>query len=135
MKLATLCAWAFVALSAVGCCRPKGAPSAEPTPGATTTSTATPDAAAPHFGKQHLEEHFQKHGAEVGASSKEDYQAKAQTLVKGGAGVDTLKQKDGDTCFFKESTGEFAVLSDKNIIRTYFRPKDGRKYFERQRDK
>lgn len=133
MKLATIGAWAFVALAAVGCCRPKSAPSAEPTPAATATSAS--DAAAPRFGKQHLEEHFQKHGAEVGASSKEDYQAKAQALVKGGAGVDTLKQRDGDTCFFKESSGEFAVLSDRNIIRTYFRPKDGRKYFERQRDK
>lgn len=134
-----------VGLLSIGCCRSRApAPTSDPAPRAadpTTPKAADPapkpavDASAPHFGKGRLEEHFAKHGAEMGIATKEDYLARAQALVRGGAGIDTLKQRDGDTCFFKESTGEFAVLSDKNLLRTYFRPNDGRKYFERQRDK
>lgn len=97
---------------------------------ADTPRAGTRDAS---FAPGELEKHFAKHGSEVGAATKEEYLAKARAVVAGGPGVDTLTQADGDTCFFKEATGEFAVLSPRGVLRTYFLPRDGRRYFERQR--
>lgn len=125
--------WLLVALALGGCKRPP-TPDGEARPTATSTSASRSDA-PPQFAKHRLEEHFAKHGAEMGIATKEEYLARAQALVRGGPGVDTLTQRDGDTCFFKEATGEFAVLSDKRLLRTYFKPSDGRRYFERQRDR
>ena len=70
----------------------------------------------------------------MGFATKEDYLRGAQALVRGGPGVETLQQR-GDTLFFKESTDEFAVLSDRGVIRTYFKPDDGRRYWERQKQR
>lgn len=89
---------------------------------------------APQFAPGQLEHHFQKHGAEMGFTNKEDYLRAAQDLVRGGPGVETLR-RGGDTLFYKDSTNEFAVLSDRNVIRTYFRPDNGRRYWERQKQR
>jgi pyocin large subunit-like protein len=90
--------------------------------------------AAPQFAPGQLEQHFRKHGAEMGFATKEDYLRAAQALVRGGPGVETWRRR-GDTLFYKEQTNEFAVLSDRNVIRTYFRPDDGRRYWERQKQR
>ena len=90
--------------------------------------------ATPSFAKRQLDSHFQKHGAALGHATKADYQRGARALVAGGPGIETHQRGD-DKLFFKESTGEFAVLSKRNVIRTYFRPSDGRRYWERQKEK
>jgi hypothetical protein len=103
--------------------------------GSTIASLETPpDHPAPHFAPGQLEHHFQKHGAEMGFSSQDDYLRAAQALVQGGPGVETYR-RGGDTLFFRESTGEFAVVSDRNVLRTYFKPGDGRRYWERQKER
>lgn len=123
-------AWLLVALAIVGC---RGA--TEPPTRPAASSTAQGDDAAPSFARGRLDEHFAKHGAELGITTKHEYLARARALVRGGPGVDTLRQRDGDTCYFRDATGEFAVLSASGVLRTYFRPNDGRRYFERQRDR
>jgi hypothetical protein len=90
-----------------------------------------PDRVPPQFAPGQLEHHFAKHGGEMGFASEEDYLRAAQALVMGGPGVEIL-ERGGDTLFFKEATGEFAVVSDRNVLRTYFKPDDGRRYWERQ---
>jgi len=95
-------------------------------------TSAAADRAAPRFAPGQLEQHFRKHGGEMGFAAKEDYLRAAQALVRGGPGVETLR-RGGDTLFFKEQTNEFAVLSSRNVIRTYFRPDGGRRYWERQK--
>jgi hypothetical protein len=90
--------------------------------------------AAPQFAPGQLEQHFRKHGHEMGFATQEDYLHAAQALVRGGPGVETY-QRGGDTLFYRESTNEFAVLSDRNVIRTYFRPDNGRRYWERQKER
>jgi pyocin large subunit-like protein len=107
---------------------------------AVTAAADTPDAPdtpagdLPQFAPGQLEQHFRKHGAEMGFATMEDYLRAAQALVRGGPGVETLQQ-GGDTLFFREDTDEFAVLSSRNVIRTYFRPDDGRRYWERQKQR
>lgn len=88
---------------------------------------------APIFAPGQLERHFRKHGEEMGFATQEEYLHAAQALVRGGPGVETLRRDGGDTLFYKERTNEFAVLSGRNVIRTYFRPDDGRRYWERQK--
>lgn len=130
---------------AAGCCRSSSGghrrqAKTDPTGAATTAPDAGPaappqDRGAPQFASGQLEQHFQKHGHEMGIATKEEYLAKAQALVRGGPGVDTLTQADGDTCYFREATGELGVVSSRNVLRTYFKPNDGRRYFERQRNR
>lgn len=106
------------------------ATAAHPAPTAEARSTT----GGPRFAPGQLEHHFAKHGAEMGFATKEEYLRAAQALVRGGPGVETY-QRGGDTLFFKESTDEFAVLSDRGVIRTYFKPNDGRRYWERQKER
>lgn len=98
----------------------------------TAEAPAADRAGAPRFAPGQLEQHFRKHGGEMGFATMEDYLRAAQALVRGGPGVETWR-RGGDTLFYKEQTNEFAVLSDRNVLRTYFRPNDGRRYWERQK--
>ncbi|MCC6646326.1 MAG: hypothetical protein IT374_12240 [Polyangiaceae bacterium] len=116
----------LVALALAGCRDGRGRDGASP-------QASSEAAEAPRFARGQLEAHFAKHGAELGAATKEEYLARAQALVRGGPGIDALTQADGDTCFFEEATGELAVVSARRVLRTYFKPRDGRRYFERQR--
>lgn len=101
-------------------------------PPAPTATAAQADREAPRFAPRQLEQHFDKHGGEMGFATKEAYLRAAQAIVRGGTGIETYQRGD-DTLFFKESTDEFAVLSGRGVIRTYFKPSDGRRYWERQR--
>ena len=74
-----------------------------------------PGRVVPRFASGQLEQHFQKHGAEMGFASQGDYLRAAQALVGGGPGVETF-QRGGDTLYFKEATGEFAVVSERNVL-------------------
>jgi hypothetical protein len=115
----------------LGCDIPSGR-SRGPEPVVTAPDPAVRD--APRFAPGQLEQHFEKHGAEMGIATQDDYLRAAQALVRGGPGVETF-QRGGDTLFFKAQTGEFAVLSSRNVIRTYFRPSDGPRYWERQKQR
>lgn len=125
----TLVFLAIAALTLLAGCDARGRPrDRDPT----ADAVAADREAAPQFAPGQLEQHFRKHGGEMGFATKEDYLRAAQALVRGGPGVETLR-RGGDTLFYKEQTNEFAVLSDRNVIRTYFRPDDGRRYWERQK--
>lgn len=87
----------------------------------------------PSFRKGELEHHFHKHGAEVGAATKEEYLAKARALVAR-KGVLT-HHRAGDTLYFDPDTDEFAVVSGKGVLRTYFKPSHGKAYWEKQKQK
>ncbi len=90
---------------------------------------------APHFAPGQLEQHFHKHGAAMGFATEADYLRAAQDLVRGGPGVETLSRPGGDTLSYRTATGEFGVLSDRNVIRTYFKPDDGARYWQRQQQR
>jgi hypothetical protein len=81
-----------------------------------------------------LEEHFQKHGREFGAGTPEDYLRLAQALRDRPAGGDVLEQvrEDGVVTRYDRGSGAFIAFGADGVIRTFFRPNDGERYFERQ---
>ncbi|MBQ3888365.1 MAG: hypothetical protein II738_01335 [Clostridia bacterium] len=79
--------------------------------------------------EKYLEEHYQKHGRQVGAVSKEDYVQMAAAVIRSGD-AQIRNQVDGDTAYYIPATREFAVLSGDGYIRTYFLASQD--YFDRQ---
>lgn len=73
--------------------------------------------------------HYVKHGGQVSCESMEDYLLKANLVI---LNPSTLKriQKDGDTAYFCNKTGEFVVVAKAGYIRTYF--KADIRYFNKQ---
>lgn len=79
-----------------------------------------------------LTTHYRKHGIEMGFANEADYLAAAQALL---TRKDAERfQRKGDQLFFRTATGEFAVLSGRGALRTYFVPNDPPGYWQRQKD-
>jgi hypothetical protein len=91
----------------------------------------------PDVGFRHsrdLADHFARHGAETGAASAADYLARAQALRDRPSGGDVLEavRADGVITRFDRRQGEFLAFNPDLTIRTFFRPNDGERYFQRQ---
>ncbi len=80
------------------------------------------------------EEHWQKHGREFPEfHSAQDYERGAQAFVTTPpAGTLTKHRANGDTLFFNPATNTFAVADRRGQPRTFFRPNNGRAYWDRQ---
>jgi len=83
------------------------------------------------------QEHFEKHGEEFGAISAEEYLRRAQALRDAPAGGPILEFRRGDGVLtrFDRRSGAFIAVSRNGTIRTFFRPNDGERYFERQKQR
>jgi pyocin large subunit-like protein len=81
-----------------------------------------------------LEEHYQKHGAEFGHVSKQQYLQLAQDLRDAPAGGPILetRRRDGEFSRFDKRHGYFGAYNPDHTIRTFFVPNDGERYFWRQ---
>ncbi len=79
-----------------------------------------------------LQQHYEKHGMEMGYQSAEEYQYGAIAVVNNPASLHKLEAEDGDDVYYLESTDEFVVVSTDGYIRTYFIPDDGIEYYNRQ---
>ncbi len=82
--------------------------------------------------QDYLEEHFEKHGAEFGYSSAEDYVEGANRVISLSAALHKLEREDGDDIYYLEITNELVIVSTQGYIRTYFKPEDGKSYYDRQ---
>jgi len=84
-----------------------------------------------------LDEHFEKHGAEFGNISKQDYLHQAQLLrdAKVGGPILQTVRPDGVTTRFDRQTGAFIAYNPNGVIRTFFKPNDGERYYRRQADR
>jgi len=85
--------------------------------------------------KKLLNEHYEKHGIEMGFASAKEYQAAAAAVTADPRALHKTQSKDGndgDEVYFIEETGEFVVVSRDGYIRTYFCPSSGKKYYDRQ---
>ena len=78
---------------------------------------------AGNFAHGQLEAHYLKHGYQFGQITQEQYLKGAQTLLDAAPGADILEKtrRNGDIEHFKVSTGEFAVMTKRGRIRTYFK--------------
>ena len=78
-----------------------------------------------------LEDHFEKHGREMGIYDPGDYQRAAAAVIANPDSLHKTEAEDGDDVYFLESTGELVVVSTWGFIRTYFIPEDGIEYYNR----
>ncbi len=79
-----------------------------------------------------LNEHFEKHGIEMGFDSKEDYLKAANAVIQNPDALHKPEAEDGDDVYYLEATNEFVIVSSDGYIRTYFLPDAGIDYYNRQ---
>ena len=82
--------------------------------------------------KKLLNDHYEKHGREMGFSSAEDYEKAAAMVPANENALHKIEAEDGDDVYYIEESNEFVVVSTDGYIRTYFEPNSGKKYFDRQ---
>ncbi|MCI5905735.1 MAG: zinc-ribbon domain containing protein [Oscillospiraceae bacterium] len=100
---------------------------------AQVTTTAEPEQQVLHFrSNKLLEEHYEKHGIDMGFSSAADYEAAAAAVVNSPNALHKIEKEDNDDVYYIESTNEFVIVSTDGYIRTYFSPDSGKDYFDRQ---
>jgi pyocin large subunit-like protein len=87
---------------------------------------------AGNFAPGQLEAHYLKHGSQFGKITPERYLLDARELLDATPGGDILEKirTNGDVKHFRVSTGEFAVMTKRGRIRTYFKADYG--YWLRQ---
>lgn len=104
-----------------------------PTPTPEPAETSEPSQKVYTFRSEKLlEEHYQKHGIEMGFSTMEDYVAAANIVIHSPDALHKLEKEDGDDVYYLEATNEFVIVSTDGYIRTYFYPDGGKEYFDRQ---
>lgn len=99
---------------------------------AQTSKTAASEYAYSFRKAEYLQEHFEKHGAEFGFATVEEYLAGANRVVASPEALHKLEGEDGDDVYYLESGNEIVFVSTDGYIRTYFKPNDGKAYFDRQ---
>jgi ribulose bisphosphate carboxylase small subunit len=84
-----------------------------------------------------LDEHYEKHGAEFGHISKQDYLHQAQLLrdAKVEGPILQTVRADGVATRFDRQTGAFIAFNPNGTIRTFFKPNDGERYYRRQAER
>ena len=87
--------------------------------------------------ERRLDEHYDKHGAEFGRITKQDYLRQAQLLRDAQVGGPVLQtvRADGVTTKFDRQTGAFVAFNPNGTIRTFFKPNDGERYYRRQAER
>lgn len=96
-------------------------------------NAAAQDAVVYHFrNDQYLSEHFEKHGGDFSFATKEEYEEGANQVISSKEALHKLEAEDGDDVYYLESTNEFVIVSTDGYIRTYFKPENGIKYYDRQ---
>ena len=103
----------------------------EETPEATTEEEI--EAKEYHF-KNHyrLQDHYEKHGKDMGFPTAEEYEKAASDVVNNRAALHKTEKEDGDDVYYIEETNEFVVVSTEGYIRTYFKPDRGIDYYNSQ---
>ena len=79
-----------------------------------------------------LEDHYEKHGKEMGFKDAESYEEAASDVVNNPEALHKIEKEDGDDVYYLKDTNEFVVVSGDGYIRTYFNPNDGINYYNRQ---
>lgn len=83
--------------------------------------------------REKLQQHYRKHGREFGRISAERYLRMAQELRDRPVGGNVLElRRDDGMARFDRGSGAFLACARNGTIRTFFRPVDGERYFQRQ---
>lgn len=79
-----------------------------------------------------LNQHYEKHGIEMGFDTIEEYVAAANAVINHPDVLHKKEAEDNDDVYFLEATNEFVVVSTDGYIRTYFIASGGIAYYNRQ---
>ena len=79
--------------------------------------------------KRLLDEHFEKHGRNMGFASADDYQLAAVLVLNNPKSLHKYEKDDGDDVYYLESSNEIVIVSRDGYIRTYFKPDNGIRYY------
>ena len=79
-----------------------------------------------------LNQHFEKHGIDMGFATAEEYLAAANKVISSPKVLHKKEAEDNDDVYYLEESNEFVVVSTDGYIRTYFLPEDGIRYYNRQ---
>jgi pyocin large subunit-like protein len=81
-----------------------------------------------------LEDHFTRYGGQFGQINMQQYLRFAQDLRDSAPGKNILvsKRRDGGGAKFDVKRGWFVAFDGDGTLRTFFIPKDGLRYFDRQ---
>ncbi|ADU20792.1 MULTISPECIES: hypothetical protein [Ruminococcus] len=82
--------------------------------------------------KKLRDQHYEKHGIEMGFASADDYRKAASDVVNDPSALHKTEKEDGDDAYYLEETNEFVIVSKDGYLRTYFKPDKGKAYFDRQ---
>jgi pyocin large subunit-like protein len=82
--------------------------------------------------KKQRDQHYEKHGIEMGFASADDYRKAASDVVNDPTALHKTEKEDGDDVYYIEATNEFVVVSKDGYLRTYFNPDKGKDYYDRQ---
>lgn len=82
--------------------------------------------------KNLLDQHYQKHGIDMGFSSAEEYELAAAAVPNHPDVLHKTEKEDGDDVYYIEATNEFVIVSTDGYIRTYFNPDRGIDYYNKQ---
>ena len=82
--------------------------------------------------KNLLNQHFEKHGKDMGFADAKAYEKAASDVVNNKSALHKTEEEDGDDIYYVESTNEFVVVSTDGYLRTFFNPDRGLDYFNRQ---
>jgi pyocin large subunit-like protein len=87
--------------------------------------------------QRRLDDHYEKHGAEFGRITRQDYLRQAQLLrdAKVGGPILETVRADGVVTRFDRDTGAFIAFNANGVIRTFFKPNDGERYYRRQSER
>jgi pyocin large subunit-like protein len=81
-----------------------------------------------------LDDQFEKHRAEFGHITRQQYLQMAQQLRDGKPGANVLeaRRQDGVLLRFDRKRGHFGAYDPDGTIRAFFVPPDGIRYFQRR---
>lgn len=79
-----------------------------------------------------LNDHFEKHGIDMGFETPKEYELAAAKVVANPDALHKTEKEDGDDVYYLESTNEFVIVSTDGYLRTYFLPDKGIAYYEKQ---
>ena len=82
--------------------------------------------------KKLRDQHYEKHGIDMGFANADDYRKAASDVVNSPDALHKTEKEDGDDIYYIESTNEFVVVSTDGYLRTYFKPDNGKAYYDKQ---
>ena len=90
---------------------------------------------AKDFNKSTLTDHFNRHGGQMGCSSKESYAAHAVRFanIVDRTNCVSFVDKKGSTYKYNKKTNTFAIITKDGYVVTYFKPAAGYKYYQNQK--